>query len=112
MTKTRKTFLALFLAGALTVAGPAAAMAYKDSGVGTRASGSSWGKLQAYQRGSGNSWAPGDWRDGYTYSQWNGESVGYRWIYDSQNAGYGGGSWRVVASDTYSSLSTSCTSVG
>lgn len=92
----------------LGLAGPA--QATKDSGVHSYGCGSNYGKLSIYQRGSGNSWAPGDWGPGY--SQWNGNSSSYRWVYDLQDGGYGGGTWRVAANDTYSTVTPGCSAFG
>ena len=97
----------LLLAGAILPA-----HAYKDSGVGNRAC-SGFGKLTAYQSGSGNSWAPGDWD---THPQWNPPSTAFRTITDYQyvsnaNPG-GGGNWRIVANDTYTNLVAGCSAMG
>lgn len=97
------------LAMVLTFGVVAPASAIRDSGVGVRSCPGQWGSLEVYQRGSGNSWAPGDWS---TSPQWNSHSATYRWIYDHQNAGSGGGQWRVYANDTYGALSTGCRPFG
>lgn len=82
-----------------------AAYAYQDSGVHSYGCGSQYGKLSVYQQGSGNSWAPGDWS---AYSQWNGNTTNYRWVYDYENPGSGGGYWRVATNATYPTATPSC----
>lgn len=86
-----------------------AASAAQDSGVGSRGCPGNWGKLSVYQKGSGNSFAPGD----YSHSaQWNGVTTYYRWINDFQTSGTGGGYWRNATNGDYTSLSTSCSNFG
>ena len=86
-----------------------AASAYEDSGIGNRGCLGTWGKLTVVQKGSGNSFAPGDYSHA---AQWNGDSSVYRTIIDLQSSGTGGGSWRNVTNGDYTSLSTSCSNFG
>ncbi|MEO5533851.1 MAG: hypothetical protein ABIR17_01810 [Pseudolysinimonas sp.] len=97
----------LTFAAVLGLAG--AAQAATDSGVHSYSCGGQFGKLSVYQLGSGNSWAPGDWS---TSPQWNPTSSVYRWIYDTQNAGSGGGNWRNVTNGNYTTASPGCSPGG
>ena len=86
------------------------AYAAKDSGVQSHScSGGYFGKLSVYQRGSGNMFAPGNYD---TAPKWHGSSSTYRWIYDSESTGTGGGSWPVVANDTYTTATPGCSNFG
>lgn len=94
------------------VGGVSSAHAFEDSGVQVRGCPGQFGKLSAFQKGSGNSWAPGDWTGGFVNGQWSGTSTTYRWIYDSQNTGTGGGQWRNATNGDYTTLSASCSAFG
>lgn len=109
MRKRTLTAAAAALGLVLTLGMGGAAYAYTDSGVGSYGCVGKYGKLTVRQLGSGNSWAPGDWS---AYPQWNGNSAVYRWVYDSQNPGSGGGYWRVATNGDYSSATPSCTTAG
>lgn len=111
--KSRKSVVvAAIVAGVIvSVGGAGVAQAAEDSGVGLKTCSSTYyGKLSAYQQGSGNSWAPGDWTGGY--SQWHSDTSYYRWIYDYQNYGGGGGYWRNATNGDYTSLTPSCSVAG
>lgn len=87
-----------------------AAHAVKDIGVKSQTcSGGYFGKLSVYQRGSGNMFAPGN---DDSAPKWHSSSSTYRWIYDSESTGTGGGSWRVVANDTYMTSTPGCSNFG
>lgn len=108
----KKRTMAAILAGVMlasTVGISSAAYAYKDSSVQMKACGTQFGKLSIYQKGSGNSWAPGDWDN---FSMWHPTSSTYRWVYDYQSSGTGGGGWRNVANDNYTSISAGCSVYG
>ena len=101
----------LVVASVLGAAGTA--FAYQDSGVGSRGCPGKYGLLEVYQEGSGNSWAPGDWNSVTGGSpQWNGDTNYYRWLYDYQDNGYGGGSYRNVANADYLTLTPTCSAAG
>ncbi len=87
----------------------AAANAATDSGIHSKGCAGQWGKLTVYQEGSGNSFAPGDYSSS---AQWNPDSASYRYIYDLQNNGSGGGSYRNVTNGNYTSLTASCSAAG
>ncbi|MBC7725811.1 MAG: hypothetical protein H7146_13865 [Burkholderiaceae bacterium] len=111
----RTTFVVIAtasLVAASVLGGTAAAHAYTDSGVGSRGCAGQFGQLSVYQQGSGNSWAPGDWTDGWSNSQWNADSSAYRWISDYQYPGTGGGSYRNVTNGDYTTLTAGCSRAG
>lgn len=68
--------------------------------------------LEVYQRGSGNSWAPGDWTASGGSPEWHGDTSYYRWLYDYQNSGYGGGQYRNVTNGDYLTLTPTCSAAG
>jgi len=101
----RKTIAVFAAAGMLTLGIPATAHAVRDSGVQTRScSGTTFGGVSTYMRGSGNLWAPGDWDH---RPAWRDSGSVYK-TQSSRSNRTGGGSWRVYANDTYSSVSTGC----
>lgn len=107
----RKSVLCIstVVAPGMVLGSAGAASAYEDSGVGNRGCPGNWGTLSIYQKGSGNSFAPGDYSHA---AQWNGATTYYRWISDYQTSGTGGGYWRNVTNGDYTSLSTGCSNVG
>lgn len=108
MKKIQTAALGVALVAALTVGGAGAAFAYSDSGVHSKAC-PKWGRLDVYQKGSGNTWAPGDWS---TSPQWNPTSTSYRWITDIQSSGTGGGNWRASTNGDITTATPSCSNVG
>lgn len=101
----RKAMSAVALAAALTLAVPTAAYAVRDSGVQSKGcSGTTFGGVSAYMRGSGNLWAPGDWDH---RPAWRDSGSVYR-TQSSRSTSAGGGYWRVYVNDWYSSVSTGC----
>lgn len=91
-------------------------MAAKDSGVKSWGCGNKFGTLSVNLRGSGNSFAPGDWNpnlpDPYHNAKWHSNVRYFRWVSDHQNNFNGGGQWRMVANDTYSSAVPGCSDMG
>lgn len=112
MKKRWMSTAAVLAARGLVVAGGGAAMAYKDSGVGTRGCPGKYGVLQAMQTGTGNSWAPGDWTGGFYNGQHNVRGSTYSLVVDHQNVGNSGGKYRIVTDRDYSSLRVSCSLAG
>lgn len=105
MNQKKNLVASIVLGLTLTLGTGGAAFAYKDSGVSSHACGSQYGLLKVHQKGSGNSWAPGDWSG---YPEWHGTSSYYRWVNDYQDVGYGGGYWRVATNGNYDSLVSTC----
>jgi len=90
------------------VVGASSAIAIRDSGVGNKGCSSSQvGKLTVYMNEDGNTWAPGDWSPN---PQWNAYKSYYRFVYDWQDSGVGGGYYRAYANGNYTSLAASCSS--
>lgn len=96
------------LVGLMLVSGASNANAIRDSGVGNKGCPASQvGKLTVYMNEDGNTWAPGDWSSN---SQWNSYKSYYRYVYDWQDSGVGGGYYRAYANGNYTSLTASCSS--
>lgn len=109
MKKKTMTASVIVTSAVLVLGFSGVASAYIDSGVNSHACGSKYGLLTIKQKGSGNSWGPGDWS---AYPQWNGNSTNYRIIHDYQDIGYGGGYWRETTNGDYLYATPSCTSAG
>jgi hypothetical protein len=101
----RKAISVVALAAAFTLAIPTAAHAVRDSGVQLKGcSGTTFGQVTAYMRGSGNLWAPGDWDH---RPAWRDSGNTFK-NQSSRSTSTGGGYWRVYVNDTYNSVSTGC----
>lgn len=101
----RKAPATLVIAAVLALAFPSAAYAVRDSGVQSRGcSGTTFGGISVYMRGSGNLWAPGDWSH---RPAWRDSGNVYR-TQTSRSTSTGGGYWRAYVNDWYTSVSTGC----
>lgn len=109
MSRMSRGAAAIVLGGVLVVTTSISAFAIRDSGVGNRGCPGGFGRLTVTMKGSGNTWAPGDWTE---FPEWQPDVRYFRVVTDIQSGGSGGGNFRVYANDTYKALSTSCTKVG
>lgn len=105
----RKSGVAAAIAALIVLGGATSASAEEVSGIGYKACPGGWGKLTAWQKGSGNSWAPGDYS---AYPLRHGDTSYYRTIVDYQSPGSQGGSWRVATNGDYTTITPSCTNFG